>query len=111
MRGPVQSHERPQQPRGRDRVCGVIEEANREEPEHERSRLAPEPEILMQRVEQSRREEGQHHAIYYAIMRVSESSAERGAETSRDMCGEVFAFEQRARVDENANHRVTETPS
>ena len=52
VRGPVRAHEHPQQPRGRDRVRGVIEEADRQEAEHERPRLAPEPEILMQRVEQ-----------------------------------------------------------
>ena len=68
VRGPVRSDEHPQQSLGRDRVRGVIEEADREESEHERPRFAPEPEILMQRVEQRRREEGQHHAIYYAII-------------------------------------------
>jgi hypothetical protein len=53
----------------------VIEEPDREEREYERPRLAPEPEILMQRIERRRHEEGRHHAIYYAIMRGSESNA------------------------------------
>ena len=66
----MQPDEQPQQqPRSPTRVGGVIEEADRQEPEHERARLAPEPEVLVQHVEHERTMTSAASAmrLYYAI--------------------------------------------
>src|SRR5207253_3234660 len=63
MRRPVPSDEQREKRRGGDRVRRMIGETNRQEPEDERTRVAPEPEILMQRV-QSQDEKGGGHGRY-----------------------------------------------
>src|SRR5882757_671408 len=58
MRRPQLRDEQPHQRRRGQREGGVIEEADRQEAEDERARRTPEPEVLMQDVEESDKERG-----------------------------------------------------
>ena len=56
MRGPRELHEQPQHDRAGKGERDVVEETDRQEAEDERARLAPEPDILVQRVQDSTRQ-------------------------------------------------------
>ncbi len=51
MRGPGNAREHPHQQRDGYAVAGVVGETDRQEAEHQRSRLMPEPAVLMQQVQ------------------------------------------------------------
>ena len=70
MMRPEQSDQGPQRRRRHDRVGGVVEEPDRQEPEHQRARLAPEPDVLVEHVEQCDERGGEqraHGTQYYPI--------------------------------------------
>ena len=73
MSRPGDAREHPHQQRGGQAIEGVIREADREEPEHERSCGPPEPDVLVQQVERRNREAeedtGSHAGVIFLSQR------------------------------------------
>lgn len=57
MTGPGKLHQQPHEECGGDGEASLIEEADGDEAKHHRMRRAPEPEILVQHVEQEERKD------------------------------------------------------
>ena len=69
MGGPGEANEDPHQQGDGQAVARVVDEADGQEPEHERPRRAPQPEVLVQRVENGdgQNEEGPGHGVIQAV--------------------------------------------